>query len=111
MIHKFLISENFLELIILGFKKYDATLQNETSLRVKTGDIIIFNDRFPVKVSEINKYSCFMHWLVNDDYEECVPGVNSIFDALDLYHRFYSYEDEMERGVIAFKFELLNLSN
>ena len=52
-----------------------------------------FKRMYTVEVTHVRMYDNFSQLLENETVEKCLPGVDSINDAMKYYHQLYSEED------------------
>ena len=60
-----------------------------------------------VEITKIERFSNFKEMLATIDLKKALPSVRMKKEALALYRKFYSEEDETKFGVIAFHFRLI----
>lgn len=107
------ISEPWFTLIKLGIKKVEARLAKSDWLTILEGDYITFTNQdiifrsFTVKITKIDIYQDFSDYLKNQKLSECLPSIENIEDALLIYNKYYSQEDQDNYNVIAMRFEVI----
>lgn len=93
---------------ILSFQKtVEGRLCNEKYAKIQTGDIICVNKVVMFKVSHVSRYDSFKTMLTEEGLENVLPGIQSIQEGCDVYHKFYSREDEQKYGVVALHVQLM----
>lgn len=113
MIYKKHLSEPWFSLVKLKIKSVEGRLNKGIFLNLKVGDIIefynddIINRKFKVKITKINTYNTFEEYLKKETLKKCLPGYMKIKDGLQVYHKYYSIEDEKKYKIKCFAMELL----
>ena len=96
------IKYKYAEMIEAGSKTVEGRLNMGAAARVQLGDRLKLN-YVRVVVEEIRYYASFRQLLHHEGYQSCVPDVDSIGEALEVYHGFNNYEElAAEHGVVAF---------
>lgn len=108
------LSEPWFSLIKLGIKKVEGRLNKGDFSNMKKGDIIQFENNdfdsrnFKVKITSIHHYQDFESYLIHESIEKCLPGIDSIDEGVNIYHKYYSKEDAIKYGIIAIRFRCIN---
>lgn len=95
--------------ILNGKKKIEGRLNKGTFCNIKINDKIIFyniKNKITVTVTDIKYYSSFSDMLDNEILSLIRPNAKNINDSLELYRKYYSKENEINYGVIAFYIKL-----
>ena len=90
-------------------KTIEGRLNKGIFAKLKVGDTIIFKSKkmkIITTITYIKKYSNFKTMLKSETLEKVLPNVESINDGVDIYHQYYSPDDEAKYGVLAFGLEL-----
>jgi ASC-1-like (ASCH) protein len=90
-------------------KTVEGRLNKGLFARLKVDDVIIFhcNDKqITVKITEINHYNTFREYLETEGLENCLPGVKTVSDGIEVYRQWYSEEDEKLYKVVAIRVAL-----
>ena len=67
-----------------------------------------FNQRsILTKITKKQQYNTFKEYLDTEQVSKCLPGIKNIDDALSVYFKYFTKEDEKEFGVIAIGLELI----
>jgi ASC-1-like (ASCH) protein len=105
------VSEPWFTLIYLGIKTREGRLIKGDFANIRKNDIIKFiNDDFGfprevhVRVTSIKKYTSFDMYLKGEGLSKCLPGVNSLANGVQIYHKYYTKEQEAEHGVVSIRF-------
>ncbi|VVU94682.1 hypothetical protein CPAV1605_407 [seawater metagenome] len=88
-----------------GRKTIEGRLNRGIFSKMKIDDEIIFvnnSDTFTVKITDIKYYESFLEMLSKEDLKKIRPNASKIADSLDLYNKYYSSNDILKYGVIAF---------
>ena len=102
-------------------KTIEGRLGKDKFLKLKVGDTLALRedvwqdgtirtsipDQGTIRIKQVLYFTSFKEMLEALDIEEIIPRAKTVDDALSVYRKFYSPEDEEEFGVIAFSFELL----
>lgn len=105
------VSEPWFTLIKLKIKSVEGRLNKEDYKKMEIGDYIIFtnNDmgfkrKFKIKIINIAYYDTFQVYLETETLENCLPGINSMKQGLDIYYKYYTKDDELKYKIKALKF-------
>jgi ASC-1-like (ASCH) protein len=104
------VSEPWFSFIQQGLKTCEGRLQKGDFLHIQVGDTIIFSHdtrSIRVQVLSLSHYSNFEHYLIHETLADCLPGVTSIQEGLDVYHQFFTEREECLYGVLAIRFRIL----
>ncbi len=108
------LSEPWFSLISLGLKTVEGRLNEGLYNSIKTGETIhFFNDDFSFKrlitIEVVGKclYNSFFEYLTNEDLEMCLPGIEDVGKGIQVYRKYYTEQEEKEKGVVALKIRLI----
>lgn len=81
------------------------------------GDEIVINklknkmiiDFLHAKIIRITKYKSFKDYLSQEGLRRTLPGIKTIDDGINIYHKFYKKEDEEKYGLLAIRFVIINV--
>jgi ASC-1-like (ASCH) protein len=82
--------------------KIEKTIEKGDTIKIKNGDEYVM-----VKIKKINKYESFEEYLSQEGLKRTLPGIITIKDGNDIYHKFYTPEQEIEFGILAIKIKRL----
>ncbi len=113
MVHKMKLRKIYYDMIKNGDKIYEGRLNDEKRQLIDVGDIITFQ-----KEPELTEdFNCIVKDLVYfDSFDEMVKTLplekigfktETVQEVVEIYHQFYSVEDENRYGVVAIKVEVL----
>ncbi len=100
------VQEPFLSFIKSGEKKVEGRLAKEKYLNLKNGDLIKIND-IEVKIKNISKYTSFEEMLIMEGVKNVIPNIKKLGEAVNVYYKFYSKEDEKTFGVVGINIKIL----
>ena len=113
MVHKMKLRKIYYEMIKSGAKIYEGRLNDEKRRLISVGDIITFQK----EPEFIESFNCIVKDLVYfDSFEEMVKTLplekigfktETAQEVVEIYHKFYSVEDENRYGVVAIKVEVI----
>lgn len=94
--------ESYKTLVLKGIKTVEGRLNKGKFAKIKVSDIIEIKC---VKFDVIGKsiYSSFREMIKEEGIENIVPDKNNINDAVNVYYKFYTKEQEKEFQVVAIK--------
>lgn len=107
------VSEPWFTLIRLGLKTVEGRLKKGEFDTMRVGDKIRFVNgdlgfrrEVDVVIKGITCYSSFNDYLWSEGLEKTLPGagIRDIGEALSVYYKYYTKEEEKKYGVIAIKF-------
>lgn len=107
------VSEPWFSLISLGIKSVEGRLDKGDFQNMAIGDLVKWiNDDFQprsvlTKIVRKTKYSSFNEYLKAEGLDKCLPTFKSLDDGVKVYHKYYSYQDEQQYGVIAICLEVV----
>ncbi len=111
--HLMKLQPQYFDLMDEEVKIYEVRLLDEKRQGVMIGDVIEFvkepnlNEMIGGKVQEILKFSSFEQMAKNLPARELGFEGKSKQEIEEIYHKFYSREDEIKYGVVAFKIKKL----
>ena len=97
---------NWLQYIEAGLKTVEGRLYKDKFQEMKVGDVIIFNNAIRVQVTALINYNSFRDMLLIEGIHTVLPNIDSVEEGVNVYHKYYSPEKEMEYGVLAIRFQL-----
>ncbi len=111
MVHEMKLKGEFFNLIKSGVKTYEIRLNDEKRKLIKIGDIIIFKKEPDLEESFETKVKNLIYFNSFKDMANSLPLKNVGFEnksinyVVDIYHQFYSIENETKFGVLAIEIE------
>lgn len=103
------LSEPWFSLIKLGVKCVEGRLNKGDYANMNIGDYIVFtnnelgfNRKFRIKIQNICYYDDFKTYLENETVDKCLPGINTIEEALTVYYKYYTKDDEHTYSIKCF---------
>ena len=95
--------------IALGLKTVEGRLNKGDFAEMKKGDQIEFTNgdhRVLATITSIVSYPSFYSYLKHEGLEKCLPGIKTLREGVEIYHKFYSPEQEEMFGVLAVRLKL-----
>ncbi len=114
MIHEMKLKDIYFNKIKSGKKMYEIRLNDDKRKQIDVGDIIIFKktsnpfEILQTKVVDLIYFDSFNEMISTLPKEKVGFEKESLSQIVDIYHQFYSEEDEGRLGVLAIKINLLN---
>lgn len=99
------VQEPYLSLIKSGKKKIEGRLGKDKYLLLQKGDLIKIND-IEIEILRVTKYISFREMLIKEGVENTIPGAKDLNEAINVYYKFYSKEDEKKFGVVGILIKL-----
>jgi ASC-1-like (ASCH) protein len=113
------IESTLVEAIKNGDKTIEIRLAKPRFLLIQEDDILSIREDFyyegkileslshalEIKVTQVLYFETFKETFEAINYESALPTAKSVDDAIKKYREFYSAEEEIEFGVVAFSFE------
>jgi ASC-1-like (ASCH) protein len=94
--------------IINGNKKIEGRLNKNTFSKIKSNDQILFTNNelvnprsVIVNVIKVMNYDSFTTMINAEELDLIRPNAKSIDDALQIYRKYYSFDNEKKYGVLA----------
>lgn len=97
------VQEPYYSDIITGKKIVEGRLNRDKFFNLQIGDILKINNKFNFKVVAKNIYTDFRKMIEKEGVENVLPDKRTVDDALAIYYKFYSKEDEKKYGVVGIK--------
>lgn len=94
------IQEPYFSHILAGTKTVEGRLNKGKFFELEVGDILKINDLVEYTVLAKNIYPSFREMIEIEGLENVIPDKNTIEEALDVYYKFYTKEDELTYGVV-----------
>ena len=100
---EFNVQEPYLSFIKSGQKTVEGRLNKGKFGYLEIGDILTLSDSSNLEFEVTGKraYTTFQEMIISEGIERVIPDKESIKDAVDVYYRFYTPEQEQEFGVLA----------
>ncbi len=98
------IRDQYLMQIVRGEKTVEVRVCYPNIVRLKVGDVIHLNDRYPAQIRRIANYRSFPHLLETEDPSKIAPGASKE-ELLAALRSIYPPEKE-SLGAIAVELEL-----
>ncbi len=102
---KLSVQEPYLSFIKSGKKTVEGRLAKEKYLKLQKDDLIKIND-LEVKVVKVTKYPSFRTLILSEGIEKVIPNARNLEEAVDVYYKFYSKDDEKLYGVVGISIKL-----
>jgi ASC-1-like (ASCH) protein len=102
------IQEPYFSLILNGKKTIEVRLNRDKFLDVEIGDVFNINYKIKFQVIDKKTYSSFKAVLLEEGVKNIIPDKETVEDALGVYNRFYSEDDERKYGIVGFKIRKYN---
>jgi ASC-1-like (ASCH) protein len=103
------VQEPYYSFIVNGKKTVEGRLNKGKFTSIQKGDILVLapeNTEF--EVIEKNIYKSFKEMIESEGVENVIPDKSNIEEATNVYHKFYSKEQESEFGVSAIKIKKID---
>ena len=100
--------EPYHSLILQGKKIVEGRLNKGKFASIEAGDVLELEpENIKFSVVEKNIYKSFKEMIETEGVENVIPDKNNIDDAVNVYYKFYTKEQEQEFGVVAIKIKKL----
>lgn len=113
MVHKMKLRKIYYDMIKNGTKIYEGRLNDEKRQLIDVGDIITFqkepelNESFDAIVKDLIYFDSFEEMVNTLPLEKVGFKTETPEDVVEIYHQFYSVEEEKKYGIVAIKVEVL----
>lgn len=113
MVHEMKLRSVYYDLIKNGTKIYEGRLNDEKRQLIDVGDVIIFKrepelkDSFSTVVKDLIYFDSFEEMAKTLPLKKIGFEKETQEEVVDIYHKFYSIEDEKKYGVVAIKVEVI----
>ncbi|MGI5826089.1 MAG: ASCH domain-containing protein [Patescibacteria group bacterium] len=100
------VQEPYLGYIKSGKKVVEGRLGKQKYLDLQKGDIIKINN-LEIEVLGVTKYSGFKEMLIMEGVKNVVPDAKDLEEAVNVYYKFYTKQDESQYGVAAISIKVM----
>ena len=113
MVHEMKLRSVYYDLIKQGTKIYEGRLNDEKRQLIDVGDVITFKrepelkESFNAVVKDLVYFDSFEEMANTLPLQKVGFLTETQDEVVDIYHQFYSIEDEKKYGVVAIKVEIL----
>jgi ASC-1-like (ASCH) protein/predicted acetyltransferase len=101
------VQEPYLGFIKSRKKVVEGRLAKPKYLDLQKGDRIKIND-LEIEVLGIKKYAGFREMLIKEGFKNLIPDAENLEEAINVYYKFYTQEDESKYGVAAISIRVLS---
>ena len=107
------VQQPFFDFIKNGKKIIEGRLNKGKFEYINTGDVIKIccNDDehifITAYIKDVRKYISFYQYLFYEGLEKTLPNISNINDACNVYHKFYTHDQEKKYGVIAIELQVI----
>ncbi|XP_042490256.1 uncharacterized protein LOC122070196 isoform X2 [Macadamia integrifolia] len=96
-----LINEPFFSQLRAGQKTIEGRCAAGDYNRIGSGTMLLFNKCLLLEVKDVRRHDSFSEMLELESLPKVLPGVNSIEEGVQIYHKFYTEGKEKSNGVLA----------
>ncbi|MDB5265151.1 MAG: hypothetical protein JWN64_722 [Parcubacteria group bacterium] len=82
-------------------KALEIRVKDDRTLKIKTGDVLVFNRQVKRRVTAIRSYSDFFSMMRTEPPELIAPGV-PVHEIMRRLSELYPRRDQQRRGVLVF---------
>ncbi|OGH91379.1 MAG: hypothetical protein A2534_03840 [Candidatus Magasanikbacteria bacterium RIFOXYD2_FULL_39_9] len=97
------VQEPYFSSILSGKKTVEGRLNKGKFLDIQVGDILKINNEVEYKVVEKNSYKNFREMIEAEGLSNVIPDKKTVEEAVAVYYKFYTKEDELKYGVVGVK--------
>ena len=114
MVHKMKLREKYFNMIEDGKKIYEIRLNDEKRQLIDVGDIIVFKkepnlvEKIDTIVKDLIYFNSFEEMAKTLPLEKVGFLKEGVEDVVNIYHEFYTVDDEAKYGVGAIKVDKIN---
>ncbi|EKE15786.1 MAG: hypothetical protein ACD_11C00105G0011 [uncultured bacterium] len=102
------VQEPYYSFILQGKKTVEGRLNKGKFASIQVGDILELEpEKIKLVVVEKNIYKNFREMIEKEGIGNVIPDKNDIDEAVNVYYKFYTKEQEQEFGVVAIKIKKL----
>lgn len=113
MIYEMKLKDKYFNLIKNGKKIYEIRLNDEKRQQINVGDIIVFKkesnlvEKIDTIVNDLIHFKSFEEMAKTLPLEKVGFSSKTVEEVVEIYHEFYSEEDEKKYGIVAIKVNVL----
>ena len=100
------VQELYSSYILNGTKTVEGRLNKGKFAAAQVGDHVLVNDVVEFVITGKNQYATFKEMLEQEGVAKVIPDAKSVEEAVQVYYKFYTPEQEKEFGVVGIKIEL-----
>lgn len=104
---EFNVQEPYYTFIMNGVKTVEGRLDKGKFSTLKLGDRLNLNNQALFEVVAVIPYSSFRAMIEAEGIEHVIPDKKTLDEAVQVYYRFYTPEQEKEFGVLAVRIRKL----
>jgi ASC-1-like (ASCH) protein len=98
------IHEPYLSFILKGQKTIEGRLNKGKFKKLKAGDkLLIGQNKKLFTIKQTKCYCSFRDMIISEGIKNVTPDKDTIEDAVAVYYKFYTKEQEKDFGVLAIK--------
>ena len=97
------VQEPYFSSIVSGKKTVEGRLNKGKFFDLQVGDILRINDSVEYLVTAKNIYPSFREMIAAEGLINVIPNKKTMDEALSVYSKFFSKEDELKYGVVGIK--------
>ena len=97
----FNVQEPYFSFIKEGKKTVEGRLNKGKFANMQVGDVVVVNDDFDIKIIAKRTYDSFSDMIENEGIQNVIPNASSLEEAVAVYYKFYTKEQEKMYGVLA----------
>ncbi|XP_042490257.1 uncharacterized protein LOC122070196 isoform X3 [Macadamia integrifolia] len=95
------VQEPFFSQLRAGQKTIEGRCAAGDYNRIGSGTMLLFNKCLLLEVKDVRRHDSFSEMLELESLPKVLPGVNSIEEGVQIYHKFYTEGKEKSNGVLA----------
>ena len=97
------VQEPYFSSILSGEKTVEGRLHKGKYLDLQIGDILKINNEVEFNVVGKNVYTTFREMIEGEGLKNVIPDKETVEEAVSVYYKFFSEEDELKYGVVGIK--------
>lgn len=101
ILHEINVDDIWYDHILAERKTIEGRLRKSKFKFIKRNDSIIINQKLKKNIRDIRFYSSFEEYMNAEGLDNCLPGVTTIEEGIEIYRQFYTEKDEKTYGIVA----------
>lgn len=103
------VQEPYRSLILSGEKTIEGRLNKGKFAAIQVGSILVIEpEKIEFEVIGKKVYKTFEEMIEGSGIENVIPDKDNLIDAVNVYYKFYTKEQEKEHGVVAIQIKKLD---
>jgi ASC-1-like (ASCH) protein len=105
-------SEPYFTFLKNGQKTVEGRVRKGKYAEIKPGEEIEVSnneetDKVLVSVKRVTPYQSIKEMLTKEDFKKLLPDIDTVYQGIEIYRKFYTTEEEKQFGMVAIEVEII----